>query len=55
MSTSDQMKTEDKARVQVKNLPQAERELKDHEAEKVKGGRGSLLRMPGEEIPQTVD
>ena len=53
MSTSDQMKTEDKTRVQVKNLPQAEKELKDREAEKVKGGggiAGGVLKP--EELPQ---
>ena len=38
---------------QVGNLPQQERELKDQEAEKVKGGYGPY-NSSGEEIPQTV-
>ena len=55
MSKAEEKQTENqRARVQVENLPQAEKELKDGEAEKVKGGGGSLLRMPGEEIPQTA-
>ena len=40
-------------RVQVGNLPQQEKELKDKEAEKVKGGYGPY-NCSGEEIPQTV-
>ena len=49
MSNSTQQKTESKtSRVQVGNLPQQEKELKDQEAEKVKGGV-----LCGEEIPQT--
>jgi hypothetical protein len=53
MSNSTQQKTESKtSRVQVGNLPQQEKELKDQEAEKVKGGGGA--RCSGEEIPQTT-
>ena len=63
--------TEAKAsRVQVGKLPQPEKELKDREAENVKGGgglsggvvadqigggpSGGVLRQGGEEIPQTT-
>lgn len=46
---------ENKSRVQVDNLEQQERELKNHEAESVKGGggvSGGVLRTNiGEEIP----
>ena len=50
MSNSTQQNTESKtSRVQVGNLPQQEKELKDQEAEKVKGGH---VRSSGEEIPQ---
>jgi len=49
MSNSTEQKTEPKTnRVQVGNLPEQEKELKDQEAEKVKGGV-----LCGEEIPQT--
>ena len=54
MSNSTQQKPEAKtSHVQVGNLPQQERELKDQEAEKVKGGYGPY-NCSGEEIPQTV-
>ena len=54
MNNSTQQNTEAKTgRVQVDNLPQQERELKDQEAEKVKGGYGPY-NSSGEEIPQTV-
>jgi len=54
MSNSTQQKPEAKtSHVQVGNLPQQERELKDQEAEKVKGGYGPY-NSSGEEIPQTV-
>ena len=54
MSNTTEPKTEAKAsRVQVGNLPQQEKELKDQEAEKVKGGYGPY-NSSGEEIPQTV-
>jgi len=43
-------------RVQVDNLPQQEKELKDREAENVKGGGGLpggvVANRIGEEIPQ---
>ncbi|HEY5405193.1 MAG TPA: hypothetical protein VIK24_20140 [Pyrinomonadaceae bacterium] len=43
-------------RVQVGNLPQKERELKDQDAENIKGGgglSGGVIQPPGgEEIPQ---
>ena len=43
-------------RVQVDNLPQQEKELKDQEAENVKGGGGVpggvVANHIGEEIPQ---
>ena len=42
-------------RVQVDNLPQEEKELKNQEAEKVKGGgglSGGVLPPGGGEIPQ---
>jgi len=54
MSNSTQQKPEAKtSHVHVGNLPQQERELKDQEAEKVKGGYGPY-NSSGEEIPQTV-
>jgi hypothetical protein len=54
MSNSTEQSTEPKtSRVQVGNLPQQEKELKDQEAEKVKGGYGPY-NSSGEEIPQTV-
>jgi hypothetical protein len=54
MSNSTGQKTEPKtSRVQVGNLPEQEKELKDQEAEKVKGGYGPY-NCSGEEIPQTV-
>ena len=43
------------SRVQVGNLPQQEKELKDQEAENVKGGgglSGGVVAHIGEEIPQ---
>ena len=56
MSNSEQQKNEEKARVQVGNLAQQEKELKDREAENIKGGgglSGGVLRTHiGEEIPQ---
>jgi len=58
MNNSTQQNTEAKTnRIQVDNLPQQEKELKDQEAEKVKGGggvSGGVLRQAGEEIPQTT-
>ena len=58
MSKPEEKQTENqRARVQVENLPQAEKELKDGEAAKVKGGggpAGGVNRTIGEEIPQTV-
>ena len=55
--SSKNMKSEANTnRVQVGNLPQQEKELKDQEAEKVKGGgglSGGVIQPPGgEEIPQ---
>jgi hypothetical protein len=56
MSNSTQQNTEAKvSRVQVDNLPQQEKELKDQEAENVKGGgglSGGVVCHIGEEIPQ---
>jgi hypothetical protein len=58
MSNSTQHDTEAKTnRVQVANLPQQEKELKDRESENVKGGGGAAggivgSRQIGEEIPQ---
>jgi hypothetical protein len=56
MSKPEQQQNEDKARVQVGTLPQQEKELKDREAENIKGGgglSGGVLRTHiGEEIPQ---
>jgi len=57
MSNSTRQKPEAKtSRVQVGKLPQQEKELKDQEAEKVKGGGGLpggvLPSHVGEEIPQ---
>jgi len=50
MSNSKQQNNETElTRIQVHDLPQQEKELKDQEAEKVKGGV-----LAGEEIPQTV-
>jgi len=59
MSNSTEQSTESKtSRVQIGNLPQQEKELKDQEAEKVKGGGGAsggvIQRCAGEEIPQTT-
>jgi hypothetical protein len=59
MSNSTQQNTEAKmSRVRVDDLPQQEKELKDQEAEKVKGGggvSGGVLRSHiGEEIPQKI-
>ena len=58
MSNSTGQKPEAKTnRVQVANLPQQEKELRDLEAENVKGGGGAgggVLRQAGEEIPQTT-
>ena len=54
MRNTTEPKTDAKTgRVQVGNLPQQEKELKDQEAEKVKGGYGPY-NSSGEEIPQTV-
>jgi hypothetical protein len=58
MNNSTGQKSEARtSRIQVGNLPQQQRELKDQEAEEVKGGGGSpggvLPRSAGEEIPQT--
>ena len=56
MSNSTEQKPEAKtSRVQVGNLPQHEKELKDQEAENVKGGgglSGGVVSHIGEEIPQ---
>jgi hypothetical protein len=56
MSNSTEQKPEAKtSRVQVGNLPQQEKELKDQEAENVKGGgglSGGVVAHIGEEIPQ---
>jgi len=57
MSNSTEQKPEEKtSRVQIGNLPQQQRELKDQEAEKVKGGGGLpggvVANHIGEEIPQ---
>ena len=57
MSSSNTTKPAAKQnRVQVGNLPQKERDLKDQEAEKVTGGGGMpggvLPSHIGEEIPQ---
>ena len=57
MSSSNTTKPAAKQnRVQVGNLPQQERELKDQEAENVKGGGGVpggvVSNHIGEEIPQ---
>jgi hypothetical protein len=58
MSNSTDQKQE-ATRIQVGNLPQQEKELKDQEAESVKGGGGLPggvvpTSHVGEEIPQTV-
>ena len=57
MSSSTTMKPAAKQnRVQVGSLPQQDKELKDREAEKVKGGGGLpggvVASHIGEEIPQ---
>lgn len=57
MSNSTGQKPEAKTnRVQVGNLPQQEKELKDRDAENVKGGGGLsggvVASHIGEEIPQ---
>jgi hypothetical protein len=64
MSRPKEQKPEDKkGRTQVGNLPQQEKELKEREAEKIKGGGGlsggvvlrgenQLTSHIGEEIPQ---
>ena len=57
MSNSTGQKPESKTgRVQVGSLPQQDKELKDQEAENVKGGGGVsggvLVSHIGEEIPQ---
>ena len=58
MSNSSGQKSEAKtSRVQVGSLPPQEKELKDQEAENVKGGAGRpggvIANHVGEEIPQT--
>jgi hypothetical protein len=58
MSNSTGQEPEGKtSRIKVGKLPQQEKELKDLEAENVKGGGGVsggvVLRSQGEEIPQT--
>jgi len=54
--STEQQREENNSRVQVGNLPRQEKDVKDSEAAKVKGGAGApggvLNRMPGEEIPQ---
>jgi len=56
MNNSTDQKAEAKTtRIQVGELPQQEKELKDQEAENVKGGggpSGGVLVHAGEEIPQ---
>ena len=59
MSNSAEQNPESKmSRIQIDKLPQQEKELKDQEAEKVKGGGGSPAGVLGdrshigEEIPQ---
>ena len=57
MSKATEQNTEARAgRVQVGKLPQQEKDLRDREAEKVKGGGGLsggvVLPPGGEEIPQ---
>jgi hypothetical protein len=57
MSNTSELKPETKsARVEIGNLPQQEKELKEKEPESVKGGGGSpggvIERYAGEEIPQ---
>ena len=55
MSNTTEPKPAETSRVQVGNLPQQEKELKEQEAEKVKGGGGcggGVLTHIGEEIPQ---
>ena len=56
MSNSTEQKSEEKgSRVQVANLSQQEKPLKDKEAEKIKGGggvSGGVNLSSGEEIPQ---
>lgn len=58
MSKGNETKTEEqKGRARVGNLPQDEKELKDREAQNIKGGGGAgggVLgdRHIGEEIPQ---
>ena len=57
MSTPKERTEDKKARVQVSNLPQQDKQLKDNEAENVKGGggpAGGVNRQSGEEIPQTT-
>jgi len=49
--STEQEQEAKKGRIQVGNLPQQEKELKDQEAENVKGGGGSASHI-GEEIPQ---
>ena len=57
MSNSTEQKAEAKtSRIQVGNLPREEKELKNQEAENVKGGGGVpggvVANHIGEEIPQ---
>ena len=57
MSNTSELKPEAQSgRVQIGNLPQQEKELKEKEAERVKGGggpSGGVNLLCGEEIPQT--
>jgi hypothetical protein len=54
-NSTDEKPDAQTSRVQVGNLPQQEKELKDREAENVKGGggaSGTTATHIGEEIPQ---
>ena len=55
MSNTSELKPEaQSSRVQIGNLAQQEKELKEKEAERVKGGGGPAGGVNcGEEIPQT--
>ena len=55
MSKSTTQNTEAKtSRIQVGSLSQQEKELKNQEADKIKGGAAQKPLIPGEEIPQTL-